>query len=272
MQSILVSLYFNKKGEIKMIGIYLITNKVNNKKYIGQSVDIERRYKEHLRAGQPDIYAHKNERDINTPIHRAMQKYNIINFSLTILELCSKEELDVKERYWIKKYRTNEKKFGYNITDGGQNNISLKGENHSQAKLTQKDVDEIKKLLKETDKSLNEILSIFPFVSKSTLSMINQGKTWKDEKEKYPLRILSTANKGAKNGRAKFTEEQVMEMRTLYSQGVSAKEIKNRYNNIASDHAISAILSGKTFKHLPYWKYSEKKWIEPCIDYPQSLK
>ena len=255
-----------------MIGIYLITNKVNGKKYIGQSVDVERRFSEHLRSGQPDKYVHKNERDIGTPIHLAMQKYGIENFSLTILEECLKDELNEKERYWISYYKSNEKQFGYNISSGGQESFGLKGESHSQAKLSQKDVDTIKNLLKNSDKNLNEILKIFPFVSKSTLSMINQGKTWFDEKETYPLRKLTTAHIGSANGRAKFTEEQVMEIREKYSKGTPPATLFLEYNYIASNSAISAILYGKTYKHLPIWNNSKKKWIEPCIDYPQSLK
>lgn len=255
-----------------MVGIYLITNKVNNKKYIGQSINIERRYKEHLRSGQPEKYAHKGKRDINTPIHKAMQKYGITNFSITILEECLPKELDEKEKYWISKYRSCEKTFGYNISEGGQDRVGGKGENHSQAKLTQKEVDIIKTLLKKTNKNLNEILQIFPFISKSTLSMINQGKAWHDDNESYPLRILPTTYLGSLNSNAKFTEEQVMEMRTLYSKGVTSKEIEKKYSHIASEFTIKAILSGKSYKNLPYWKYSEKKWIEPCIDYPQSLK
>lgn len=255
-----------------MIGIYLITNKVNGKKYIGQSVNIERRFSEHLRSGQPEKYSHKNERDINTPIHTAMQKYGVQNFSLTILEECEKNQLDEKEKYWISYYKSNEKQFGYNILLGGQANFSLKGEQHSQAKLSQKEVDIIKDLLKNSNKNLNDILLLFPFISKSTLSMINQGKTWIDENEEYPLRKLEMARRGSANGRAKFSEEQVMEIRKKYSLGVSPSELYSEYSKIASQSAISAILYGKTFKHLPIWNNSKKKWIEPCIDYPQSLK
>ena len=70
-------------------GIYLIRNKVNNKVYIGQSIDIKRRIKEHIRSAQPEKYNKKSERDSNTPIHRAMQKYGIDNFEIQILEKCS---------------------------------------------------------------------------------------------------------------------------------------------------------------------------------------
>lgn len=255
-----------------MIGIYLITNKINGKKYVGQSVDIMRRYSEHLRSGQPDLYSKKSERDSKTPIHLAMQKYGVNNFSLTVLEECLEQDLNEREKYWINYYQTTDKTKGYNVTDGGQDNLSLKGEQHSQAKLSQKDVDRIKYLLKNTKCTLNDILQEFPFISKPTLSMINQGKTWFSDQDQYPLRVMETAHKGSANGRAKFSEEQVVEIRTKYSQGTSPKSLYEEYGYIASQSAISAIIYGKTFKHLPIWNNSKKEWIEPCIDYSQSLK
>lgn len=83
-----------------MIGIYKITKKDNGKSYIGQSNNIERRIKEH-----------KYKTDI--PIEIAIQKYGIDAFTYEILEECSLEELDEKEKYWIAYYNTY-KGFGYN--------------------------------------------------------------------------------------------------------------------------------------------------------------
>lgn len=123
-----------------MIGIYKIENLVNHKVYIGQSLNIEKRYKEHLRSGQPEKYSLKSERDKKCPIHLAMQKYGVENFELTVLQECKKEEMDDLERYYIKKYKSLDGNFGYNISPGGQNHIGGVGEKHSQAKLTQKDV------------------------------------------------------------------------------------------------------------------------------------
>lgn len=255
-----------------MIGIYLIKNKVNGKGYIGQSIDIKRRYQEHLRAGQPEIYPQKSERDSNTPIHLAMQKYGVKNFELILLEECSKEELNQKEKEWIKKLQTGIKEKGYNVSEGGQENFGLKGEYHSQAKLTEDQVKEIKTLLKTTDLSLEEIRSRFPVVkSKSIISLINTGKNWFDEKEEYPLRkTFKNSSLGSSNPRAKFTEEQVMEIRKLYSENIPTKEIIAKYNHIATDNAIKAILYNKSYKHLPSWSKKLNKWIEPCIDYSQS--
>lgn len=244
-----------------MIGIYLIRNKINGKVYVGQSTNIHRRWMEHLRSGQPELYSKKNERDSTTPIHLAMQKYGIENFVLITLEECPREELNDREKFWIKQFDSTNKKNGYNIGQGGQNSFALKGENHSQAKLTQAQVNEIKELLKYSNLTLEEISQRYSFVAKSTLSLINQGKTWHDENETYPLRVLSVGSKGSKNPKAKFTEEQVMEMRKLYSEGIAPKDIYPKYEHIASQSAINAILYNKTYTHLPKWNKKEQKWF-----------
>ena len=93
-----------------MIGIYKITNKINGKSYIGQSIDIERRWREHKK----NIGSSKN------PLYLDFKKYGLENFSFEILEECKVKDLDEKEIYWIKRYDSHNK--GYNLTDGGQFN------------------------------------------------------------------------------------------------------------------------------------------------------
>lgn len=96
-----------------MIGIYKITNLINQKIYIGQSTDIESRWEDHK------FYSQKE----NTAIQAAFKKYGISNFSFEIIEECRKEELDAKEIYWIAKYDTYNN--GYNLTKGGMSKIQL---------------------------------------------------------------------------------------------------------------------------------------------------
>ena len=84
-----------------MIGIYKITNLINNKIYIGQSIDCQRRWAEHKRAGQINPNSVKNKRDYNLPIHCAIRKYGIKNFQFEVIEECERNVLDVKEQYWI---------------------------------------------------------------------------------------------------------------------------------------------------------------------------
>lgn len=95
-----------------MIGIYKITCNETGKCYIGQSINIENRWKQHL-------YESFNRQD-DTKFHNAIRKYGKENFELEVLEECelNQEILDERERYWIEYYDSYEK--GYNSTRGGQ--------------------------------------------------------------------------------------------------------------------------------------------------------
>lgn len=99
-----------------MIGIYKIENLVNHKLYVGQSIDIEERYKQHIYKA-----FNNNERAYNSAIHQAFRKYGIENFKLEVIEQCNIDELDEKEIYWIKQLDTISPN-GYNISLGGQFN------------------------------------------------------------------------------------------------------------------------------------------------------
>lgn len=87
-------------------GIYYLRNNYNGKMYIGKSNNIKRRIREHIYS-KDDLY-----------IHRALRKYGIDNFTIGILELCSKENLNEREIFYINKYKTLQK--GYNLTSGGE--------------------------------------------------------------------------------------------------------------------------------------------------------
>ncbi len=101
-------------GLFPIIGIYKITNLLNDKVYIGQSVDIKRRWSNHINYAE-----NKDSKEYNTPIHNAIRKYGKDNFKFEIIEECSLEELDQKEQYWIKFYNATNRNLGYNLTKGG---------------------------------------------------------------------------------------------------------------------------------------------------------
>ena len=88
--------------------IYLITNKINGKRYVGQtSRDIWTRFEEHC-------YDDRS----TSAIHTAIKKYGVQNFSLELIEEVDLNKLDEREKFWIKHYNTCSKE-GYNKTFGG---------------------------------------------------------------------------------------------------------------------------------------------------------
>ena len=93
-------------------GIYKITNTVNQKVYIGQSVDVFRRLTHH----KHELTLNKHRNDY---IQHSVNKYGLENFTFEILEFCEVEELDEKEIYYINQYNSTNKDYGYNIQSGG---------------------------------------------------------------------------------------------------------------------------------------------------------
>ena len=91
-------------------GIYLLRNNVNGKVYVGQSVDICKRWYFHrLSANRGD----------KSPLYSAMRKYGINEFSVQVLEECEVTKLDEREAYWMDFYEARER--GYNLMPAGQN-------------------------------------------------------------------------------------------------------------------------------------------------------
>ena len=93
-------------------GIYKITNLVTKQYYIGQSVDIATRWKNHIKCGLGI------DAPINNKLYNSMQQYGITNFTFEVLEECLKSELNEKERLWIDMYQSD--KLGLNSRAGNK--------------------------------------------------------------------------------------------------------------------------------------------------------
>lgn len=97
-----------------MAYIYLVTNKVNGKQYVGKTEStIDERWKEHCND-------YKKERCEKRPLYNAMNKYGIDNFEIKELEYLKEggKLLSDRETYWIEKLGTYGSN-GYNATKGG---------------------------------------------------------------------------------------------------------------------------------------------------------
>lgn len=100
-------------------GIYLITNKINGKKYIGQSIDIYARWNSYK-----SMYRDINKKEL---ILKAMREFGFNNFKFEIIHKCKKQELNRLEIEYIKQYNSfiySINSNGYNANEGGSVNNS----------------------------------------------------------------------------------------------------------------------------------------------------
>ena len=113
-QKPMTALCNNVLGTAVVTGVYKITNQETGECYIGQAVDVAKRWKDHAKCGL----------GIDTPasnkLYKAIQEYGIWNFSWELLEKCDKELLNEKEKYYIELYDS--KNYGYNSSIGIKKN------------------------------------------------------------------------------------------------------------------------------------------------------
>lgn len=103
--------------------IYIIRNTINNKVYIGQTINkVSYRFKSHI------YYAVRGKDYV---IGKAMRKYGIENFYYEVLEQCPRKMLNKREIYWIATYDSTNPKYGYNMSIGG-NKVSCRDLNEQE--------------------------------------------------------------------------------------------------------------------------------------------
>lgn len=154
-------------------GIYKITNKVNNKIYIGCSKNIEHRWNAHKSEA---FISGKPQYDYS--IHKAFRKYGLENFLFEIIELTDKDNLFEREVYWINFYDSYNT--GYNETNGGDTGPSMPGENNPNAKLKEIDIISIRTDLLN-GKMLSEVYPQYADkISFRGFEHIWRGESWKD--------------------------------------------------------------------------------------------
>jgi group I intron endonuclease len=114
-----------------MIGIYKITSP-SGKIYIGKSINIEDRI---------NSYKYVGRRKLQHKLNNSINKYGLENHIFEIIEICTLDNIDEREIYWIKHYNCVE--IGLNLTYGGEGGIpsqevrikksrSMKGKTHSE--------------------------------------------------------------------------------------------------------------------------------------------
>ena len=187
--------------------IYKITNTINGKSYIGQTIqNVKERFYQHCATKCSKAVS-------NMAIHRAIKKYGKSNFTVEVIEEIDSTNLNDRERYWIKYY--NSYNNGYNSTKGGQDGCK-----------PFKDLD-VESVIKEynTGKSLRTLGTIFK-IDKQTI---------KDLLIRHNVELRTTRTyKLSQKDRDKVLED--------FASGLSRKEIMIKWN--ISKSYLSQLING----------------------------
>lgn len=231
-------------GDVGLIGIYKITNKITNKIYIGQSGRIENRFSNHIKTSEIE-----SGKQYNDELYTDMRKYGKDNFEFEVLETISLDELEEK---WIQK----ELKDGKDLY-----NISLTPHSDPYAcvrKFSDDEINEIHKLLKEDKLSNIKIAQLFN-CSSSTIDNINNGTRYFKNNVDYPIRTYEAI--GEKNHNSIYTDEEIIEIRKAYVDMTLTELYKKYGQKSKSQKSFERIVNGRSYKHLPIYIKREKKWL-----------
>lgn len=217
-----------------MTGIYAIKNTINDKIYIGRSTDIERRWKAHLCAARN-----------NDPckIHLAMKELGLENFYLEIIEECSLELLNEREQYYIDYY--NSWHDGYN---NGESKNFLEGENNPNAKLTKRDIAEIRSRQSKLKENRREIFNSFSNkITWTNFLFICKYKTWVNILPEYNTKeIMEWHKKQLGNESIKMDKDELIRVFKLRKEGLSCTKIGKIIGK--SKQTIERVINGTYYK------------------------
>lgn len=238
-------------------GIYKITNLINGKIYIGSSVNLKRRKTIHLSNL-------KNKKHGNRYLQNSFDKYGEDNFIFEILEpVEDKNNLIVREQYWIDTLNACNKNIGYNLAPTAGSLLGVKRSQESKIKISQAKIGKFKgelspcailsekevleiKILIAKGMSKSKIAEIYR-VSLNTIWDINYNRTWKHVEidassieQKYFFEMSDE--------RRKLTNNQVLDIKKLLYEEVSCKDISIQFN--VSQSTIYKIKSGEQWSHV----------------------
>ncbi len=252
--------------------VYLITNKINGKRYVGQTVEtLETRWKKHCSPSS------SNKKML---IVKAIKKYGEANFSKKVLAKCdSIEEMNHRETYYIKLLKTSigNGHDGYNVSLGGGNMIPSeetrkKMSNAKKGKVAhnkgKKAPPHVIIKLNEGKKRYHEKFgnpSLGRKATPETLIKMSQSHIGKKLTEEQKIKISSsnTGKKRTAEHKSKYSESKnykkikvlCHQNNTIYnSQGDAAKDLR------VPQASISQHLSGKT--NLVAKKYTFSRVVE----------
>lgn len=208
--------------------IYKITNKVNNKIYIGKHASKRKTY-----WGSGKL------------IKLAIKKYGKENFIKEIIEYCENEELlNDREIFWIKYFDSRNRLIGYNITAGGDGQTGIpsiwrtrKFSDEHKTRISENHADVSGKKNPMYDKTHTDLV-------KEKLRQFHTGIKYSDESKQK----MSKKRKGENNANSKLKANDILDIRTEFNNGSTMKDLAIKYK--VNKPCIWKIVNNYTWKHL----------------------
>jgi group I intron endonuclease len=251
-------------------GIYCIKNIINNKMYIGSSVNMAKRFRYH-------IWRLKNNKHHSFLLQNAWNKYGQNSFVFEVLQETEVDLLIAEEQKWLDEKKTYQPENGYNISNIAGSPLNLFTE-ETRKKISLANKGKI--VTEETRKKMSQSRSGKPFSDehKKAISDGKKGKTFSEQHRKNLSKAqtgltrnfteehkqkISESRKGLKfsdehkknigiksRGRnSKITEKIVKEIISLYKTGdYSTRKLAEIFKISKSN--IHSIISGNTWKYL----------------------
>ena len=251
----------------KISGVYKIMNTINNKIYIGSSINIKYRWTEHKR------YL-KNNKHHSNHLQRSWNKYGKNNFKFEILEECKETDLLIREQYYLDLYESYNRNKGYNISKSSSapmmgrkhsketliklsegvrsrdSSVWVRGEDKFNAKFKDKDIIKIKRMIYEGNKIID--IANLHNVEPNTITQIKTGERWSHIKTEYDNLIIQTP-------RQKLNEKDIIEIKKLLiEEKLNIKEIADIFEITFGQ--VSSI------KNLNSWENIGKEYNEQLIN------
>jgi group I intron endonuclease len=208
----------------KIVGVYCITNLITGKFYIGSSYNLYKRWNSHI-----SNYKNNNSKEKYKKLYIAMRKYGLDNFLFELIENCTDNPQNVRNRelYYIN--MLDACNYGYNS--------NIKGENHKNHKLSKNDVIDIRMRYARRERK-KEVYKLYADkISKTGFHKVWNGVTWTNimmnvytDENKY-FHAHNTANYGEENGTHKLSDNDVMIIRKKKKEGLSSKDVYKLYEN-----------------------------------------
>jgi len=252
----------------KQKGIYCWINKINNKRYVGQT-GCRGGFIERWRHERYCLNNHLSHR-MNNHFCYAWKKYGAHNFDVVILEVINNPTSSLlleREQYWCDFYKTHDRQFGYNQRACVESNLGItpilskesqarksallsamnSGENSPKAKLSWRKVRKIRSKYRTGKHSLKQLAKEYE-VNATTIGRIIHNKIWIDPNYQ-DLGTQDHFAKGENSGRSKLTTNEVLLIRKM------CKTQQSTYEEIATEFGVCSttiylIATKKTWKHL----------------------